>query len=91
MAQQQLGYVSKNEAWSSRIRSSIPLAESIEDLAPALAQEGPNPEYPWPRANPQHAPAEETFGIWAELSDTSSGRQFLDLLSDLFVTAEAYL
>lgn len=91
MAQQRLGYGGRNEAWSSRIRSSIPLAESVEDLAPALAQEGPNPEYPWPRADPQNAPAEQTFGIWAELRDTSKGRQFLELLGALFATAEAYL
>ena len=62
MPQQQLGSVGKNDAWSSLIRSSIPLAERIEDLAPALAQEGPNPEYPWPRANPHTAPAEHPFG-----------------------------
>jgi hypothetical protein len=90
-AQQQLGYEGKNEAWSARIRASISLAESIEDLAPALAQEGPNPEYPWPRANPQIAPAEHTFGAWGELTDTSRGRQFLELLGALLATAEAYL
>ena len=91
MAQNQLGYGGKNEAWASRIRSSIPLAEMIEDLAPAFALEGPNPEYPWPRANPGHAPAEEEFEIWLELRDTSRGRQFLELLHALFVAAEAYL
>ncbi|MHC5538910.1 hypothetical protein ACYOEI_11880 [Singulisphaera rosea] len=54
------------------------MAMSIEDLAPALAREGPNPEYPWPRANPQRAPAEQSFGIWEELRDASRGRQFLE-------------
>lgn len=89
--QQQLGFRGKNEAWSSLFRSSIPLAERIEDLAPALAQEGPNPEYPWPRADPGIAPAEHAFGIWTELRDTSKGHQFLGLLDKLFATAEAYL
>lgn len=91
MAQQQLGYEGKNQAWSLRIRSSIPLAERIEDLAPALAQEGPNPEYPWPRVDPQTAPAEHRFGIWEHLRDTPKGRQFLELLGALFATAGAYL
>ncbi len=55
-AQKQLGYAGKNENWGHLIRKSVPLAENIEDLAPALALDGPNPEYPWPRANPQIAP-----------------------------------
>ncbi len=91
MAQQQLGYDGRNEAWAARIRSSIPLAERIEDLAPAIAQDGPNPEYPWPRALPQIIPAEHPFEVWSELRDTTKGRQFLDLLADLFAVADAYL
>jgi hypothetical protein len=90
-AQRHLGYEGKNEAWSSRIRASIPFAQRVEDLAPALAQDGPNPEYPWPRANPHTAPAEHPFEIWAELTDTSKGRQFIELLGALFETAEVYL
>ena len=43
------------EAW---IRTVAPLAHAIEHLAPALAGDsGPNPEYPWPRIAPIHAPA----------------------------------
>jgi hypothetical protein len=90
-AQHQLGFERKNEAWESRIRASIPLAESIEDLAPANAQDGPNPEYPWPRANPEVAPAEHRFDIWLTLRDTPSGRQFFQFLGDLLAAAEAYL
>src|SRR4051794_28312263 len=37
------------------------LAYELERLAPALANDGPNPEYPWPRANPTHAPVEYAF------------------------------
>ncbi|MHC5541613.1 hypothetical protein ACYOEI_25610 [Singulisphaera rosea] len=90
-AQQHLGYAGKNDAWASRIRSSIPFAERIEDLAPALAQERMNPEYPWPRANPQDAPAEEAFEIWSELKETSKGRQFIEFLRTLLNQADAYL
>jgi len=90
-AQKQLGFGGNNEAWSSRIRSSIALAESIEELAPDLAQDGPNPEYPWPRANPAVVPAEHEFDIWLKLRDTANGRHFLHFLRSLLEGAEAYL
>ena len=54
-AQKKLGYAGQNENWQHLIRKSVPLAENIEDLAPALAQDGPNPEYPWPRRPADHA------------------------------------
>src|SRR5438128_2189537 len=52
-AQKQLGYEGQNENWRHTIRKSVPLAESIEDLAPSLSRDGPNPEYPWPDVAPQ--------------------------------------
>jgi hypothetical protein len=90
-AQKQLGFEGRNENWEHLIRKSVPLAERIEDLAPALALDAPNPEYPWPRDDPQVAPAEYTFGIWQELQETAAGRQFLRLTSHLFAAADAYL
>jgi hypothetical protein len=90
-AQQRFGLSGKNEAWSSRIRSSIALAEGVERLAPAIAKDGPNPEYPWPSANPVVAPAEHEFELWLMLRDTAKGRQFVDFLGVLLETAEAYL
>ena len=89
-AQQQLGYAKRNENWSHLIRKSISIAEQIEDLAPALAHNGPNPEYPWPDVAPQFAPAEFNFPLWAELQ-TAGGRQFMKLIDNLFDVAEAYL
>ena len=63
------------EAW---IKSISPLAHALERLAPALAGDaGPNPEYPWPRTAPVHAPATFCFEIWTELMNTTRGRQFL--------------
>ena len=90
-AQKQLGYAGRNENWRHMIRKSVPLAEGIEDLAPSLSGAGPNPEYPWPDASPQAAPAEYTFEIWQELEKTSAGRQFLSFTRHLFATAEAFL
>jgi hypothetical protein len=90
-AQRQLGFGGKNENWKHLIRKSVPLAERIEDLAPALALDDPNPEYPWPREAPKIAPAEHLFEIWQELQETSTGRQFLTIVGRLFAAAEAFL
>jgi hypothetical protein len=90
-AQKQLGFKGRNENWKHLIRKSVLLAERIENLAPALALDAPNPEYPWPRDGPQVAPAEHTFEIWQELQDTAVGRQVLTLTRRLFGAADAYL
>jgi hypothetical protein len=90
-AQKQLGYAGRNENWRHLIRKSVPLAERVEDLAPALSPDAPNPEYPWPRDAPQAAPAEYTFGIWQDLRKTPAGHQFLKLIGGLFAVADAFL
>jgi hypothetical protein len=86
-----LGFEGRNENWEHLIRKSVPLAEHIEDLAPALALDAPNPEYPWPRNAPQVAPAEHTFRIWQDLQETVAGRRFLNVVGRLFAAAEAFL
>lgn len=92
-AQRQLGFSGQNANWKHLLRKSFPLASEIERLAPALAGDGPNAEYPWPRFpnNPTDAPVEFAFPLWAELTETAHGRQFLKLLAELFSVAEAYL
>ncbi len=90
-AQKKLGYEGRNANWKNLIRKSAPFAEAIEDLAPALAGDGANPEYPWPPKNPQIAPAEHSFGIWEELMRTGEGRQFLNLTIRLFEIADTFL
>ena len=87
-AQRQLGYSGRNENWQHTIRKSIQLAEQIQVLAPKLAGDGPNPEYPWPRENPHVAPAEYRFPIWIELQ---SNTRFLNLMQRLLESAEAFL
>lgn len=89
-AQKHLGFQGLNAKWEHLTRNSLPLAECIEGLAPALAQDSPNPEYPWPRSAPEITPAEHTFREWQEL-DTPAGREFLKWVSDLFAAADAYL
>jgi hypothetical protein len=90
-AQKQLGYEGQNESWRHLIRKSIQFAEQVEDLAPAISQDSPNPEYPWPREAPEFAPMEHVFEIWNTLTDTALGRQFLSLIEQLFSVAEIYL
>ena len=90
-AQRQLGYEGRNRNWENMIRKSVPLAERVEDLAPALSPDGPNPEYPWPRAAPIVAPVEFTFPIWQDLQATAAGRHFLHLIGHLFTAAEVFL
>jgi hypothetical protein len=90
-AQNQLGFGGRNENWEHSIRKGVLLAERIENLAPALALDAPNPEYPWPREAPEVAPAEHTFGIWQDLQETASGRQFVHLAMHLFAAADTYL
>ncbi|MGH7139538.1 MAG: hypothetical protein ACREHD_27650, partial [Pirellulales bacterium] len=82
-AQNQLGFARRNEAWRRLIRTSIPLAQQVEQLAPTLAIDRPNPEYPWPRDDPADAPAEFTFEIWRALQQTSAGRRFVSLVERL--------
>jgi hypothetical protein len=90
-AQRQLGFEGRNENWVHLIRKSVPLAERVEDLAPALSPDAPNPEYPWPHDAPEFAPAEYVFGVWQELQETAAGRQFLNLTASLFAAADAFL
>lgn len=71
------------------VRSALPLARAVETLAPDLAQNGPNPEYPWPRDLPAIAPAEHDFAISREL-DTAKGRKLVDLVAKLISTFELW-
>lgn len=61
------------------IRAVIPIAYDLERLAPALANNGPNPEYPWPHAAPQFAPADHSFAIWPSLM-SGQGRDLMRII-----------
>lgn len=90
-AQDRLGYSGQNEKWSHSIRKSIPIAENLQKLAPALSDDGPNAEYPWPVDAPTFTPSEFDFPIRKELAETSHGRFFIVILHKLFAGAENYL
>jgi hypothetical protein len=56
----------------------LPLAHEIELLAPALAQSGPNPEYPWKDASGNVlAPIDYPFLLIKQLQKTRQGIQLL--------------
>lgn len=90
-AQKALNYGDQNDSWTQTIRKIIPIADALQRLAPALAIDGPNPEYPWPPASPAVAPVEFQFPIWEELTTAAFGRRFVSILEYLFREAESYL
>jgi len=61
------------------IRTVLPLAYELERLAPALANNGPNPEYPWPHAHPQFAPVNYNFDAWTSLT-SGQGRDLMRII-----------
>jgi hypothetical protein len=90
-AQKQLGYEGQNENWKHTIRKIKPMAESLQKLAPALANDGPNPEYPWPPHAPTDTPVEYAFPIWEEMTETPYGRMLISLIHYHFAAAEEYI
>ena len=68
------------EDFQNWVRAVLPLAYALERLAPALAQDGPNPEYPWPQTAPRFAPATFEFEVWSQLTNTGRGRQLIQII-----------
>jgi hypothetical protein len=90
-AQKQLAKGGQNENWANTIRKITPIAESLQKMAPTLAGDGPNPEYPWPPDAPTATPVEYAFPIWEELTETAYGRMLISLIQNLFAVAEEYM
>jgi hypothetical protein len=72
------------------IRSVLPLAYQLQNIAPAEAGDGPNPEYPWPHALPVSTPVTHTFGLWTELAETGRGGHLLDFIERAIRNFAAY-
>ena len=62
------------ERWA---KGALPLAHSLQSLAPTEAKGGPNPEYPWPHHAPAYCPVNYNFTLWDRLIDTAQGRKML--------------
>lgn len=67
------------EGFQNWLRAVLPIAYDLERLAPALANDGPNSEYPWPHANPEFAPANHSFAVWMSLT-SGQGRDLMRIL-----------
>jgi hypothetical protein len=75
----------KKSQQRAHFKTLLPLAYEIELLAPALAQSGPNPEYPWKEASGNIlAPADYPFPLVKRLRQTPQGTQLLKHV-DFFV------
>jgi hypothetical protein len=71
-------------------RSSFHIARQIEMLAPSLAGDGANAEYPWPNASPTNCPAGYRFFLYDELKDTWYGRQTIMFLRHAITRFDQY-
>ncbi len=69
----------KYNKFQNRIRWIMPIAHGLENLAPTLADKGPNTEYPWPHESPTHAPVNHDFAEWKML-ETPCGRDLLRVI-----------
>ena len=71
------------------VRAILPMAYALERLAPALANDGPNPEYPWPQNAPRFAPVSFDFEFWSQLQ-SGRGRHFLEVVGQAIWNFAAY-
>jgi hypothetical protein len=72
------------------VRSVQALAYSLQNIAPAEAGNGPNPEYPWPHEAPVHCPVGHTFTLWNELTNTGQGRKLMEFVAHAIARFEKY-
>jgi hypothetical protein len=61
------------------IRAILPIAYDLERLTPDLANDGPNPEYPWPHVKPERAPVSYNFTVWNSLTN-GQGRDLMRVI-----------
>lgn len=68
------------------LRGVLPIAYELERLAPDLANNGPNPEYPWPHQVPEFAPVLHDFQVWRSLTS----RQGRDLMRVIHIAIDRF-
>ena len=72
------------------IRGVLPVAYSLQNIAPAEAGDGPNAEYPWPHDHPERCPADYSFALWNQLANTGQGRQLATFVERAIARFEDY-
>jgi hypothetical protein len=75
------------ENWVSTVQ---PLVYGLQNIAPAEAGNGPNPEYPWPHEAPRHYPAGHSFDLWKQLVNTGQGRKLLEIVARAIAKFDVY-
>jgi hypothetical protein len=80
----------RREDLESWVRSARGLAYELQNIAPAEAHDGPNPEYPWPHDAPAHCPADEGFALWSRLKDTGQGRKLMEFVERAIACFDQY-
>ena len=70
----------RGEDLDNWVTTALPLAYRVMNLAPALANNGPNPEYPWPHESPVSGPVGFAFPLWTELVESNKGGRFVEFV-----------
>ena len=66
------------------------LAFALQQIAPAEAGDGPNPEYPWPHLAPANSPATHSFHLWNQLTGTGQGQRLLSFIDRAVIHFDQY-
>ena len=80
----------RRDALYDWVRSVQTLAYSLQNIAPAEAGNGPNPEYPWPHEAPVHCPIGHTFALWNQLTNTGQGRKLMAFVDHAVARFDSY-
>lgn len=80
----------RREDLDNWVRSVQTLAYSLQNIAPAEAGGGPNPEYPWPHEAPAHCPIDHTFALWTQLTNTGQGRKLMKFVEHAIARFDDY-
>lgn len=72
------------------VRGALTLAYSLQNLAPAEAGDGPNPEYSWPHDAPAESPIRHSFSLWIQLADTGRGRKLMEVVQRAIARFDEY-
>ena len=75
------------EQWVASVQQ---LVRSLQDIAPAEAGNGPNPEYPWPHEAPTDCPAEFSFEMWKDLTGSGQGRKLMEFIGQAITRFDQY-
>jgi hypothetical protein len=75
------------ENWAPNV---LALAYSLQNIAPAEAGNGPNPEYPWPHEAPIQCPVGHAFDLWSRLTNTGQGRKLIQFVDQAVSSFDGY-